>query len=204
VSGHGHHGQMVDEAAVTLDAERGHVLQLDGNGYVDCGADPAFNLTHAITLSVWIKAKSPDIATFPIIGKGGDAWYLRASYPHRTTHFHTRGLEVTYDTKQPITGDVNITDGHWHHLVSVYDGTQMVLYVDSKPDKTLGADGVLNINGKRVFIGADHDSGQNPGHQRWQGVIDDVRIYDNALSEADVRALYRGEEPAIKNGITPI
>jgi eukaryotic-like serine/threonine-protein kinase len=192
-SGNGHHGRMVDEATVTTDQERGRVLQLDGNGYVDCGTHPAFDLTDALSLSVWIKSKSPDVFTFPIINKGENTWSIKVSYPHNTTRFQTRGLDVTYDTTEPLSGDKLIKDGHWHHLVGIYDGTQMRLYVDATLDKTLGAGGVLNTNDQSVCIGADRPSGSH----RWQGAIDDVRIYNYALSETDIQALYRGKEPVI-------
>lgn len=53
----------------------------------------------------------------------------------------------------------------------------------------IGVGGAMDINDKAVFIGASSEGG--PGG--WNGLIDDVRIYNCGLSESQIKALYAGK-----------
>ena len=73
-------------------------------------------------------------------------------------------------------------DGTWHHLVGVYDGT-LRIYVDGvhRGQGGRGVDTTLS----QLFVGS-----QVNGIQRSQGLLDDFRIYNRALSAREVKALY--------------
>ncbi len=93
-----------------------------------------------------------------------------------------------------ITGTAEVSDGEWHHVGVIFDGggtADVKMYVDGKLDTpsnigdlTLDTDNSANTvaiggwpNGQRVMI----------------GLIDDVRIYDHALSDAEVGFAMTGE-----------
>ena len=84
-----------------------------------------------------------------------------------------------------------MSDGQWHHLVGVYDGTHLILYVDGELDATAIATGRIRRNDWRVFIGENSEQ----TNREWDGLIDDVRIYSYALSPEEVKMLYEGKEP---------
>jgi beta-galactosidase len=79
-----------------------------------------------------------------------------------------------------------MSDGQWHHLVGVYDGTHLVVYVDGKPDSTCTATGRIRSNDWPVFIGENSEE----TNREWDGLIDDVRIYSYALSAEEISTLY--------------
>ena len=88
----------------------------------------------------------------------------------------------------PLLSEVVITDGQWHHVGLVYDIDKLkrYLYVDGAnvaEDTDLVA-GVALDRGLSIGIGEGLDVGTC-----WSGMIDDVRIYDNALSEEAVAIL---------------
>jgi hypothetical protein len=154
-------------------------INLDGsNDYVNCGNDSSFNITDSITLSALIKGTFNN-SWDPIIAKGLD-WQL------------TRGMgnEAFFYCLGPgfIIGSTNINDDQWHHVVGVYDGLRLSLYVDGKLDSFKQASGSLMVSGSNLCIGGSASTSFN-------GLIDDVRIYNRALSVEEIRTLYSG--PAI-------
>lgn len=80
----------------------------------------------------------------------------------------------------------------WHLVTMTYDGTTRTVYVDGVQQKT-GARSLTNptTNTRMTIGGTAHDSAFRP----FKGVIDDVRIYDRALSSTEVTALYNSTNP---------
>jgi len=156
----------------------GQAISLDGSvDYVDCGNDSSFDINDSITLSAWIKG------TFnnnwdPIIAKGLD-WQLTKGMGDEAVFFC---LGIGY-----VTGLANINDNEWHHVAGVYDGSKLYLYVDGGVDASKSASGSLNVSASDVYIGGSPSASFN-------GFVDDVRIYDRALSADEVEALYYGPE----------
>ncbi len=176
-SGNNLHGKLVGDAKIISDPERGHVLCLDGNGdYVDCGNDPAFNFIGSATVAAWIKVKALDKDWQAIVNKR-DGMGIASS-----------GL-VQWGN---VDGKTDMNDGKWHHVAGVHDGTKFYLYVDGKLDNSKEALWLINTTNEfPVLIG---ENAAETGHY-WNGLIDDVRIYSYALSEAEVKALYATKEP---------
>ena len=83
-----------------------------------------------------------------------------------------------------INGVTPVNDNEWHHVAFTYDGTTIRLYVDGVEDATLdaiidtGVDGETNVN-----------IGSQLGGSLFQGLIDDVRIYDSALTPEQIKFL---------------
>jgi beta-galactosidase len=111
--------------------------------------------------------------------------------------FSCSGLQAVETTNiqwTEVEGSADVNDGRWHHLAGVYDGKKISLYVDGKQDASKAAWGNGDKNNYPVYIGENSESLGRP----WNGLIDDVRIYSYALSEAEVKALYEGKEPPRK------
>ena len=92
----------------------------------------------------------------------------------------------------------------WHHVVFLADGVGLVrIFVDGAevlstfdPKSGTGADGTewfadiaqVTTFEHQIFIGANKDNG-NPLTNGWRGLIDEVRLYDRALTLAEIQAL---------------
>lgn len=78
-----------------------------------------------------------------------------------------------------------INDGQWHHVAYTYDGSDIILYVNGEEENS--QTGVTLLTGSEgeteVTIGSQYGAAQ------WIGDVDDVRIFDVALSPEDVRIL---------------
>jgi hypothetical protein len=87
-----------------------------------------------------------------------------------------------------------VTDDKWHHLVGTKKGSTYSLAVDGKIiAKQVNSEINSSDTGVPVRIGGRHNK-PNP----FSGLIDEVRIYNRALSEEEVAALYNLERPATK------
>jgi hypothetical protein len=161
-------------------------LAFDGLGdYVRIADHPDFDLTTEITIAAWIKVDVFDKAWQAIVTKGDSAWRIQRSASSNGIEFACSGLSVPGTTWGNVLGTVNVNDGQWHHLAGLYDGATVYLYVDGILDASAPAYGVIATNSFDVCIGENVDQ---PGRY-WNGLIDDVRIYDVALSEEQTAAV---------------
>jgi hypothetical protein len=94
-------------------------------------------------------------------------------------HFNSPSGEIQ------ANGSTDVMDNQWHHVVAVYDGSSLRLYVDGRIDAAAWAPAEVNVNTEPVFIAGRSDRATTYG-RNWIGQIDDVRIYDTALDEAGI------------------
>jgi len=161
-------------------------LNFDGNtNYVEIANEDIFDVTSRITVAAWIKVKAFDKWWQAIITKGDSSWRLFREGDSDTVSFHCDGVrsqQVPWATAQ---GHSNVNDGQWHHVAGVYDGRRISLYVDGELDGSCEASGRIETNDYSVVIG---DNAEQRGRQ-WSGLIDDVRIYDQALNADEIKSL---------------
>ena len=94
-----------------------------------------------------------------------------------------------------ISGGTNVGGGVWHHVAGVYDCSMAYLYIDGVEDAQLAASGPIGINSDEVIIGGSFPSLPS-GYRQWEGMMDDVRVYNRPLSAEDVSRLAALKEPA--------
>jgi predicted outer membrane repeat protein len=156
-------------------------LLFDGeNDYVDCGNSPTFDITGQISVGAWVNINSVNMEWQTVIAKGDSAWRLSTARNYRRYHFAvTGGPPWNY-----INGDIEVDAHEWHHVCGTYDGANLRLYIDGVEDP---AGPVPELNGVTtddydVYIGENQE---RPGRY-WDGLIDDVRVYNYALSPTQV------------------
>ncbi|MHC4106319.1 MAG: LamG domain-containing protein [Planctomycetota bacterium] len=186
-SGNNRNGTLVGDVS-WVDGITGGALTFDGDGdYVDMAKDPAFDIKNQITVSAWVKVHAFDKDWQTIITKGDRAWRLQRNWNKNTLEFACSGLVVPGSDWGPVYGNTDVNDGHWHHIVGVYDQQNIYLYVDGNLDASATASGTIRINEEPVYIG---ENSQMP-NRFWNGLIDDVRIYNYALSAEEILAITR-------------
>ena len=79
---------------------------------------------------------------------------------------------------QPLKSESVITDGQWHRIGFVWDGVNRSLYVD---DILVAEDIQSNLQSSDGGLYIGTGKSMEPGTY-WSGLIDDVRIYNRALS----------------------
>jgi YD repeat-containing protein len=194
-SGNGHNGTVYG-STLTMDifGNANSAYNFDGvNDYIDFGNNAAFSPSNQITISAWImrngNINSSGSSDF-IIGKldtyGTRAYYLAFWNDHLQMEVSENG--GTSD-RLWVNSTTKITDTDWHHVVGLFDGSKIDLYID-------GANQSGQTNGGNVSSINQNNSSLIMGYCRadnrffLNGSIDDVRIYNRALSEAEVLQLY--------------
>jgi hypothetical protein len=147
------------------------------------------------TIAVWVYSDAAQVDYTGIVSKtaGGsatDAWgvgYSNASdkgrfFVNTTTGYHE------------ALADSDIPTGQWVHLVGRLSGTEVGLFVDGVKQGTTGTiSGTRDANNGEVEIGRNTQGG--PTYDYFDGKIDEVRIYNRAITEAEVRYLYNKGGP---------
>jgi len=118
------------------------------------------------------------------VAKGDDSWRL---------HRNNQDLEINFAVTEPsnaihdISGQVSVADQMWHHVAAVYDGQELLLYVDGAFEGRRTFAETLNNSGFPVHIGANSQAAD----RHFDGRIDEVRISLAARSPEWVAVQYR-------------
>lgn len=83
--------------------------------------------------------------------------------------------------------------GTWYHVAGVYDGRKQQIFVDGEFEDSADRSGAIGTGPQSLVIGSQ----STPHVFGWEGLIDEVRIYDRALDGAEIRQLAVRAAPAV-------
>lgn len=155
---------------------------VDGsNDHVVIGNESVYDLTGPMSVAAWIKVDVFDDNEQAIVTKGNNAWRLQRYGSTNYAEFYCNSLTTT-----SVVSSADVNDGKWHHVVGVYTGSQLQIYVDGVLSNSVAATGNIQTNNRALRIGSN-----DQGSARYfDGSIHDVRIYGYGLSASDVAKLY--------------
>jgi hypothetical protein len=189
VSGNGLHGTAIANPTIANDPVRGQVLSLDGFSALDLGASEVFNFQGSFSISVWASiGEFTNNWVHVIIGKRGEddlGWQLRRHAGNPNLTFTMRGTTAADDPR----GNVDMTPlfDKWVHIAAVYDmesGTRTV-YVNGLVDVSVSDSGVVAPTTHNTCIGARANSSNDGQEGFLTGSLDELRIYDRALTQEE-------------------
>ena len=180
----------------------GSALDFDGsNDYVDVGT---FDVAgSALTIAAWIYPEGLDNCSSSdcrILSKAtgtaeGDHTFMLSTILDGGGSRLRFRLKTANSTSTLIASSGDLPENTWMHVAAVYDGLTMELFLDGVSVGSVAKSGSITPNAAvPVWIGANPTE---PSDKPWKGKIDDVRIYDRALSPAELRALPPSSEMAI-------
>jgi len=165
----------------------GAALALDGtDDNVDCGNDPSLNITDEITLAAWIN-----MAQRPAV----DAWYT-VPWKENAYSMYLYGAGDSLTTLGAdfwlSTGRADIWSGPtidipanvWTHIAVTFNGTDFEFYVNGEHDFTQNQPATIEI-GDINFLFTQAGSG-------FAGLIDEVQVYNHALSAEEIQTAMQG------------
>lgn len=165
---------LIGSPRIMDDPEMGKVLYLDGNSYLDCGDLPEYVFSNKMSISAWVN---PDPSgTYEAIVSKGTGWRLEEGGPASFT------IGTNPQLVSPST--TNLKYGGWYHLASTYDGTTMKLYLNGELCRSSDIQ-IMNIPNQAVGL----QIGARYGTAKFKGFIDDVRVFNRAIDENEIRAL---------------
>jgi len=159
----------------------GGALSFDGtDDYVNCGSGPS-NYDN-ITVSTWMKTFTLG-ALVSNRDSGGSygTWYTLTS----------TSIEIGDNSQggfRNLTFYTPTLNGTWHHIVYTKDGVNHAVYVDGSLDQSFTSNADISQNSP-LFIGRRWTRSNSP--YWFNGIIDDVRIYNRALTPEEVALLWQ-------------
>jgi hypothetical protein len=175
-SGGRNDGSIVE--AVYVPGKKGYSLKFDGKrAFIKGGRGQSFSLTNQITVEAWINPERPSTGESGIVGCGSSydsSWGITYSESSRCYFYLSAGANNC---------SAELTSESWHYIAATFDGTKMLLYIDGKEVASKA------IDLKQINSGDDLLIGKN-GAVHFNGMIDNVRIHNRALSADAIRAEY--------------
>jgi len=150
-------------------------FNLDGSGYAEVADSTSLNITTAITLAAWVKWS--DINDKGIVTRWTGSNLDFMLYKKSTSNSSTFAMYIgsTSLTSSTIAGT------GWVYIVGTYDGVNIKTYIDGSLDNTLAHTGAIPYHSDTVDIGRYGDSSSS-----YDNVIDDILIYDDALTATEI------------------
>ncbi len=188
-SGHGNDGKIY--GASWAEGKVGGGLQFDGiDDYVDCGSDEILVPKDDFTLEAWIYMNNMPLVeegSFvqnPVLFKNSVSNYmLMVMYHQRSLLLHVGGIHQFLVTE-------SLPMERWIHIAAtVYDGYIATVYANGEIAGQNSGELIFSAAKKPVLIGRRVSEGS--GHSSsFDGIIDEVRIYNRALSAEEMKAHY--------------
>lgn len=190
--------------ATWMDGIVGSALSFNGiDEYVDCGsgASTLFGSWDSFTLEAWIKHS--ESSTFDSISARHDDNHGTFNYAIGILNSNFVLIaDQSYIGSNWLKGGTDLTDDLWYYVVGVYDNKNMKLYVNGKEDGSgVFPGGGVGDPSANLYIGKTGYWSGYPDNRYFNGIIDEVKIYDRALAESEILENYFSTLPPIEAGV---
>jgi len=172
----------------------GEALEFNGQNFVHIPGTGSLEFAGATEMSVavWVNSDNDSPVQGIVDGccgtivaqRDANGWALR--FDGRNA-----GQEMEFIVQPGWQGDggfgaPKFAKGEWHHLVGIVADDKMFLYVDGQMEKEMAYNGPMSTDGSETEIGHASDGG-------FVGKIDEVMIYNRALSAGEVKQIFEAE-----------
>jgi hypothetical protein len=178
-TGNGHHGT-IGTAAWAAGGRIGNALSFGGSSMTSIASSIGLELSQAITVEAWVKpAAAAGVLTVVAKDHGTSLAYGLfsrkgpAGLPNGVLRIACKDVEVN--------GSEPLVLNAWSHLALAYDGVAVRLFVNGVQVGSQAATGPIETSSGTLHIGGSSAPGQH-----FKGLIDEVRIYNRALSAAEI------------------
>ena len=183
-SGKGNTGTITG-ASRTFTGKFAQALSFDGvDNFVTVPDSNSLDLTSSMTISAWIKPDELPSGWRHVLvkedGGTGAVWGLAAQSPSTGPVLSVRrsaGWMLT-------TSATTLVEDEWAHLTVTWDGSTGRIYIDGTLVESGPIDGAAVVSSGQLRIGGFPSSAES----RFKGLIDEVRIYNRALSQHEITA----------------
>lgn len=175
----------------------GKALEFDGNDdEITCGNDSSLNFgSNPFSVEAWIKQSGSYNSINGILIKGDmSSFYVLYVTNTGLTQFSVSDVIHLENARSTSS----IQDSNWHHVVGIRNLTEISIYLDGKLEGVRGATSMGNIDSplESLTIGSMWSS------YEFNGSIDEIRLWDRAISPAEINASYNSGIYRLSNNFT--
>ena len=150
----------------------------------------------SFSLSLWLKVDKPS----PTFGKNWSERYLITSKTRSmrvVMYYHGNNSNFTFSTRKNLRGwdatyvkSKNVNYQQYYHIIGVFNREEkyLQLFINGEMHEQRFWNGEIAPSGNILYIGADH---WDNGKTNMEGNIDEIRIYNRALKDIEVKRLYK-------------
>jgi len=187
-------GTLVDLSGITpinwIEGRFGKALRFDGSDdYVTIPDSPSLDFNKEITVSAWLNMNQLGTWSRWISkGKytGPEEWFLISTW---TFPYYMIKFTVFIGGLQYSSPDWAPPLNEWIHVVGKYDGSEVSLWVNGNKKTSYSVTGLIDSSSENMTMGYETGAGGSFAN----GIIDEVLIYNRALSSKEIEQIYRGE-----------
>lgn len=165
----------------------GKAFDFTNGNYLTRDHVASLNLTSTFTIEAWVNVRATGGRILDHITAGTPNGYLLDTYPNNVR---------AYAGQPVVIGSTALEVDTWYHLAAVFDGSSidggpasglgtLKVYRNGELDGTVTATAPAITNSNPLRIGAD-----STGSNNLNGMADEVTLYDRALSDAEIQAIY--------------
>jgi len=197
-SSYGNNGSCSNCPAL-VSGTRGKSYSFDGaDDGIDLGLKTPFTSPSTeITISSWVRMDTNYLATKRIIGKATGSQGYDLSIRIDTGEMRASAYFSDTVSSSPLNGNTALAKDRWYHLAATYNGSEARIYVNGVLDGTAQISGNINHSSLQLAIGYN---GVNDGY--FNGSIDEVMLWNRALSEQEINSSYQAGLYHLENNYT--
>ncbi|MCD4746383.1 MAG: T9SS type A sorting domain-containing protein [Bacteroidales bacterium] len=171
-------------------AAQNNALDFDGtDDHVEVPDNNSLDIINSITIEAWVNVVGGSTNGPRILSKMWEGPYELLVKLDGGTSTCMLILHDCNNVGHYCEGGTDIANGEWHHIAGTWDGSTMHVYTDGNLDDLYSSSftGTLLSTTDDVYIGS-----QNSYYDFFEGKIDEVRLWNDARTEAEIRAnMYR-------------
>ncbi|GGI58358.1 hypothetical protein GCM10011444_26670 [Winogradskyella haliclonae] len=184
----GYAPEIIVERSINFDASAQNYIDVEDNLDLDEDSDDTVAPGASVfTISTWIKRESGSTNT-SIVSKRDVAY--TEGYDLKINSLNRVEMNWINGSTRTIQSSVAIPENEWHHIAVTHDGTTARLYIDGVLETTETLPLPLDTN-RSFLIGAAGRDGSATAY--FDGNIDEVRVWNAALTESQLRFLMNQE-----------
>jgi hypothetical protein len=186
----------------TFNQENGGTIRFDGTDtYVNIPYNASLDIPTAITVEVWVKyASQGEIGgsgrTYSVISYKGYPWTWLLE--DQSGQFNFR-ISTTSDSDSNINSNYYHGVERWDHVVCTYNGTTQAIYVNGILQNSKSLTGTINTSATTIELGT-----YGTGDYSLNGWLANHRIYDRALTAAEIQQNYQAEQYRFEGPVGPV
>jgi hypothetical protein len=181
-------GSLMNGATATATGQVGQAFSFDGiNDYVKISNAPSLNITEAITVVAWVKPNGWTGDYEYLLEKGtwagNGAWFFFLYRNSGVANFCIGIPGGIFFKYCEMIGE--LADGEWSQIVGTYDRQNIKFYVNGVLNNQVEWTEPIRLNSHHVYIGSEGTA------RHFKGKIDEVAIYNRALTADEITQHYR-------------
>ena len=158
----------------------GKALEFDGKTAGQIPDHASLDIVDAITIEFWANIKGGEAIQSGV--EKGIAWVPGL---YNLAALYNGGTILQFFDLPDVCNDENIgpsiQDGEWHFLAGIWDGDDILLYIDGELEADMPCKGELKPNNDPLFIGARGGSGRF-----LTGALDEIKVYNYTLTKDEL------------------